>query len=148
MSSGRLVFYAERVADGPLDLLSILLTSNSSAPAASSVILRRGLNLASGSVMPVLDFGKQEAVAPATGAVSAVGAPSAGVSLEVDFQTAGGSFGVMSVMQAPGSVVGFSAVPSSLLAAGDLHQFVLEDESTGPAGRLVYTFSRSRRAAP
>jgi len=125
-SLGDSLFVVQNVPDGPRDLFAAHGNVAGSALAFSEFILRRGVNIAANGVIPRLDFHSSEAFPAATASVS-IANFAASPSLAVDLITATGVeeplyFGGASAQQ---TVVG---LPSSRLAAGDLHRIGVTEE--------------------
>lgn len=138
--------------DGALDLVAQrnVPPATGTGPATPDrVIIRRGVNLATGAAIPVLDFATSEAVALATNTVTVTGAAAGDVtSAFTDFVTrpTGGpeTFAFISSIDVAGGSGTFSAVPASLTIAGDMHSlFVMSGPSAGGESRGAATFFRS-----
>jgi hypothetical protein len=140
---------------GPLDVMAVR-NGDFTDPAAIPVdrmIIRRGINPASGAAIPVLDFNAAESFAP--NAASWIIGNNTGEPFSVSqtFHTAGGTTGMFTVI--PG-VDGAATtrvvygVPQAQTIAGDLHQVVATIATTGPtptsplrATRQVIKYSRT-----
>ena len=67
-------FMLQVVPPGPRDLLATRATHTTGEALLTRIILRRGIDLPDGATLPVLDFGSDEAFAPAVANVSITGA--------------------------------------------------------------------------
>jgi hypothetical protein len=119
-------FTLNGVPDGLHDLVAtrnaLSLSGTNISSLLAKVIVRRGLNPATGSTLPVLDFGAAEAVAPSS-ATATLGNLGGDQSLiTVLFSTANGTNAVL--YADPGSAGAsrpYFGVPAAQLIAGDLH---------------------------
>src|SRR5205823_841041 len=78
------------VADGALDLFAMGASCPSSSCQAANIILRRGVNAATGSTLPVLDFAGAEMFTAETHAFSVAGGGTDNIYVDSDFLTTGG----------------------------------------------------------
>jgi hypothetical protein len=137
-------FTLSGVLDGSLDLVSVMASQGptSSGYMPDKVIVRRNQSFANNATMPVLDFGGSSAVALATGQLTVGGLSSGFATVSVDFRTATGATASTYVARnvSPQTYLG---IPSSLVAPGDLHAIVVEDQplSSSDVDRIgaIYT---------
>jgi hypothetical protein len=127
------------VQTGSIDLLAVksAVDLNTFSFVPSKLILRRGLNPASGSTVPVLDFNGAEAVSPASAVATISGANGDTVSVFTLFATASGlsaNIGIPSNNAATTRT--FYGVPSASLAAGDLHVLLVSAGENGGTSML------------
>ena len=120
-------FQLQGVPPGTVDLVAVRSGIDLANPLAglqvNKLIIRRGLNPADGSTLPVLDFNGAEAFDPDRKTLT-IGGGTAGEQLlgGVTYFTANQGFAVLSSgTLASGGVVNYPAVPSSRQAATDLH---------------------------
>ncbi|MGH7618307.1 MAG: hypothetical protein ACREPM_13875 [Gemmatimonadaceae bacterium] len=155
-ANGNGSFSLENLPAGPLDVVAMRngdITAQFEIP-ADRVIIRRGVNPASGSALPVLDFGAAESFAPttATWTFTNVGATEL-MSMSQAFITATGTMGAFSLY--PGvdrseTVRTAYGIPLAQTIAGDLHQVVATINTVGTpigspnrASRQIIAYSRS-----
>jgi hypothetical protein len=99
------------------------------------MIIRRGLNLPSGSNIPVLDLSSTEAFATATAKVTIVGLGTDQAEITNDFMTATRTTGTL--FDVPGAAQqNFTVVPADHLAPGDIQQLAVYGYS-GDASRTA-----------
>lgn len=123
---GQTNFSLSNLPNGALDLIGIRYAATTAEAVPDRVVVRRGLNLSSGSTIPVLDFAAAEAVALASATATLSGLSGAEDNgLITLIRTATETFTFISSTAVSGSSGTFSGVPSSLTATGDLHQLVL-----------------------
>lgn len=117
-------FTLSEVASGVLDLVAARSTTNLStfATVTDKLIIRRGLNPANGSTLPVLDFNAAEAFDPDVKSVSITNANGEMVSVSTVYSTGTGSSALLgSDLPAVTTTRSFYAVPTAKQATGDLH---------------------------
>ncbi len=151
-SVGLSTFNLTGVADGTTDLLAFRTSSsfvgNTFQIIPDRAIVRRGVNYAAGSAIPLLDFGGSESFAPAIATVTLANGGSGTVAVTTSLLTANGSFsgftfGALSGGTSPYTVYG---LPGSLTLNGDFH--VVQASSTTIIGntpvetRTVSQFNR------
>ena len=119
-------FSITNVDDGPTDLFAArsVLDLGTFSQTPDRFILRRNLNPANNSTLPLLDFGAAEAFAPATATYTIANAGSDILTLTTGFSTSRGisgffTFGPLTGGGAARTVYG---VPLARTEAGDLHQ--------------------------
>ena len=139
-------FTLNNVANGALDLVASRGGFNSATfvNEIDRIIIRRGLNQANGSVIPVLDFGAAEAFAPvsANATISNGGADQLIVQSLFNTST-GSSASLFSAVTGTGSVRPIYGVPSAKLVTGDLHQVLVSAIESGTnAFRGVFSYFR------
>jgi hypothetical protein len=117
----------------PLDLVATRFVPSRSQ-SADRVIVRRSVDLPSGSTMPLLDFNSAESAAPelATLAVGNLGGDVADI--HTTFWSAGGGPHPLTVVAGSnGTQVAYASVPAAMRLADDVHSFSAL-AVTGPAG--------------
>jgi hypothetical protein len=138
LTGGQTSYTLERVLNGRFDLVAVRGTPSSpgSVLTANKLIVRRALDLPSGSSVPLLDFNSPEAVEPVPGnlTIAGLGAdlPALFVSFTIDTST-----GVLlsRSFRIPGSIYRYQGVPSSVQPDGALHTVsVSADPPTGSFG--------------
>lgn len=140
-------FSLARVAAGPQDLFAARLDASTSR--ADKLILRRGLNIASGGSLAVLDFNAAEAFAPTSAnvTVSGLGADTASV-ISLFNGTRGSTFGFLGTISdylAASGAKPYDAVPLAQMASGELQQlFASADVANSTTStRIAGVFFRS-----
>jgi hypothetical protein len=88
------------------------------------IILRRNLNLATGAVLPTLDFGASEAFAPGTATVTLANGGSDLLTSSAAYFTANGSAGGFSTDLSSSATRTYYGIPAAQQAAGDLHSLI------------------------
>jgi len=117
------------------DLVAVRQGIVTSGLAPDRLIIRRGLNLPTGSVIPVLDFGAAESFAPvtATATLSGLGADSAVIVSTLI--SAANTVAPLTTSSGTASQT-FAGVPAAQLAAGDVHElFALAQAASDPDAR-------------
>lgn len=139
-------FALTNVSPGALDLLATRSAINPLNPAAGAqvnkMIVRRGINAANGSTLPVLDFDAGEAFDPQTRSVT-VNGPVTGetVFASVNYITANGGFATLGQSTAPvGAPMPFATLPAARQLATDLH--VLTASATAANGSTTRSATR------
>ena len=143
-------FTLNGVPDGPRDLIAgkavFTLNGTSFSTTLAKIIIRRGLNPASGSALPVLDFGAAEAVSPvsATATLNNLGSDQSLIT-EL-YTTVSGTNGLLYAdIGQGGSSRSFSGVPAAQQVAGDLHY--LQASALNPAAFTDPTLATTLRSA-
>ena len=122
---------------GALDLVATRNFFTGGTFGTDRMILRRGLNPASGSTLPVLDFGGAEAFAPATAALTLTGLGADTATIGTSFFTGsfvGGGFGFTGSEVVGGTPGSYSGVPTNRLAAGDMQLLFASVDAADPTG--------------
>ena len=134
------------VDSGPVDVLATRFTRAGDAVALSGIILRRGLNLADGATLPVLDFNSAEAFAPATAQVTLddIGSDIANVATRIQVAR------LESVLSNPsgaveGPVQTYFAVPEDRLIPGDLQVLSAATNTGTGSARSAAIYFRTPR---
>ena len=124
--AGSLNYTLNGVPDGARDLVAtrnaLSLNGLSVSSTLAKVIIRRGINPATGSTLPVLDFGGSEAVTPSTATATLVNLGADQSLITVLLTTANSTNAVL--YADPGSAGAsrpYFGVPAAQLIAGDLH---------------------------
>lgn len=130
-------FSLTAVQAGAHDLLAVLTSSTTFS--ATKVIVRRGLDPASGSTLPLLDFGSAEAVAPVRYAVSFPGvATSTAAIVLASYGTPSTTSVALSGDQFTAGSATYVGYPNA--AAGDLHEILAEVQEGANDFRGAYSF--------
>ncbi|MBC7840837.1 MAG: hypothetical protein H7099_00900 [Gemmatimonadaceae bacterium] len=121
------------VASGPQDLFAARLTA--ATQRVDKIILRRGIDIANGGSLAVLDFNAAEAFAPATAnvTISGLGADTAVVATLFN-GLRGSTFGILGTFAdyvGSSGAVPFDAVPAAQLASGELQQLYAIADAAG-----------------
>ena len=116
-------FTLQGVNDGlPQDLVAARQAFSGTSFVTDKVIIRRGLNPAPGSTLPVLDFGSGEAFDPITGNVTINNLGSDQALVTSLFATSSLAAGTLQSGLAPGGAAQtFVGIPASQTISGDLH---------------------------
>jgi len=154
-ANGNGTFSLLNLPAGPLDLIAVRngdITVPSQIP-VDRMIIRRGINPASGSTMPVLDFNGTESFAPVSVTWGFGNRNGESFSISQTFTTAGGSTGIFTSIpgvDAPDSARTIYSVPQAQTIAGDLHQVVATVATVGPvpggptrATRQIVAYART-----
>jgi hypothetical protein len=136
-ANGNGSFTMLNLPSGPLDLVA---ARNGDFPEPSAIpvdrmIIRRGLNPASGAALPVLDFGAAESFAPTTATWTFLNTNNQAFGVTQTFTTVGGTTGHLALVPAidgSSSARTIYGVPQSQTQAGDLHQVVATVATIGP----------------
>jgi hypothetical protein len=132
-SFGGSAFTLQNVNARPLDLVATRgqLTGDFFGP-PDKMIVRRAVDLPTGSAIPTLDFAAAEAFTPTSTNLSITGLQSAdAVELQNTFWTKTSTFGTAQSAQVTGGATTLYSVPAAQLTAGDLHElFVDASQST------------------
>lgn len=129
-------FTLDSVLNGPHDLLATLMSTTSLT--VTKMIIRRALDPANGSTLPVLDFSSSEAFAlsPSTLLLPGVAA-STQVFVSSIFSTANGSSALTGFSTGAASAATYTGVPVTI--AGDLQEVLAEAmETNGMRGAITY----------
>ncbi|MEO8563807.1 MAG: hypothetical protein ABI601_17140 [bacterium] len=120
-------FSIDSAADGPRDLIAgksaTTFSGGGISTALSKIIIRRGLNPAAGSSIPVLDFGAAEAFTPITKNFTINGVGADQTTLTVGYTTATSSSAALYVDISLSAAVTrqYYGVPAAQQLAGDRH---------------------------
>ena len=126
---------------GPQDILATRITRTNGRDTMTKIILRRGIDLADGATLPVLDFTSAEAFVPATASVTLSGIGVGGAAISTRLITGGfnSTFGVVTG-QDIGTARPYFALPEAQLLPGDLQ--VLNASGHGATPNSVRSASR------
>jgi hypothetical protein len=140
-------FALSNVADGPQDLVAVRSASGSRLP--DKIILRRAVNAAAGSALPVLDFNSAEAFDPATANVTITNLGSDTAFVLTDFSGVRGSGNgritdIEDYVTASGAKP-YAAMPIARLNAGELQQIYAGSQAanTPSSQRVTRYFFRN-----
>ena len=115
--------------------------------AVSKIIIRRGVNPASGGTNPVLDFNAAEAFAPALSTWTFGNTGGAPFGVTERFSTVGaiGSLSSIPGIENPATTRTLYGVPPALSVAGDLHQVIATIGTlvVGGPSRQIITYART-----
>jgi hypothetical protein len=131
-SFGGSTFTLANVNDRPLDLVATR-GSNPSADflTPDRMIVRRSVNLASGSTIPVLDFSAPESFAPTGTNLTITGLdPADVVELQNTFWSVTSTFGTAHSAQLTSGTATLYSVPAAQQVAGDLHELFIDASQT------------------
>src|SRR5688500_6882173 len=136
-ANGNGTFSLLNLPAGPLDVIAARngeITVAHAIP-VDRMIIRRGLNPASGATIPVLDFNAAESFAPTTATWNFGNVNAESFSVSQSFTTVGGSIGSFPLIGADGGPTTRTVygVPLAQTLAGDLHQIVATVATTVPA---------------
>jgi hypothetical protein len=143
-SASALAYSLEGVAARPLDLVATRgIVINDAYLTPDRIVVRRGVDLATGSSIPPIDFTAAEAFAPAQTTLTVSGA---GVGEDVILQnvllTATSTYGTMHVASPSGTTATLRSAPAAQMIATDLHEFFLDaSASNGLAGRAYVDYT-------
>lgn len=117
-------FSLEQVPNGALDLVAARgVVASGTFPSPDRLIVRRGLDLPTGAVIPDLNFSAAESFAPATASATVTNVPSgAQSSVQSSLLTATGTLGLLQYTQSATMPVSLYFVPSDKLLSSDLHE--------------------------
>lgn len=143
-------FSIAEVGDGVTDLVAIrtALNQQTFSFTPDRAVLRRNVNYANGSTMPVIDFTGSESFAVATADYTIANAGGDLVALSTSFLTANGDAGTFSfpAAGAAGAVQRVYGVPTDRTANGDLHQVyatAFSGSQSATSSRIVAQFNRT-----
>jgi uncharacterized membrane protein len=119
-------FQLKNVPNGAHDLIAARTTTTISGTdftsAVNRLIIRRALDPADGSTLPVLDFGSAESFAPATANVTIANLGADQAFTSTALSTANGSSAAFSfTSSSTGATQAYYGVPDAKLIAGDIH---------------------------
>jgi hypothetical protein len=130
-------FSLTNVGQGTLDLIAgrsaMTIAGTSVSFALNKLILRRGLTPATGSTLPVLDFGAAEAVTPASNSITMSNLGADGTIIAGAYQTANRTFGAYyaDATASTATTRTWSGIPAASQVAGDLHLLTISAQATG-----------------
>jgi hypothetical protein len=136
-ANGNGSFTMLNLPSGPLDIVAARNGdfAEPSAIPVDKMIIRRGINPASGATLPVFDFGAAEAFAPTAATWTFLNASNQAFSVTQTFTTAGGTtghFALAPAIDGSNAARTIYGVPQSQTQAGDLHQIVATIATIGP----------------
>jgi hypothetical protein len=137
-------FTLESVADGPQDLVAVRIDGTTER--TNAVILRRALNPAAGSTLPVLDFSATEAFAPAAAyvTVAGVGGGETGGFLSSFTGLRGSAMANIGFGTTTGAEQQYEALPEARLNAGELQLLqAIASSAGGNSSRSAGVYFRS-----
>lgn len=154
-ANGNGTYSLQNLPAGPLDVVASRngeITDPSLIP-IDKFIIRRGINPASGAVIPVLDFNAAESFAPNLAAWIIGGNNGEPFGVSQSFITAGGTTGPLMPIPGIDGSAGtrtIYGIPQAQTIAGDLHQVIATIATTGPtptsplrATRQVIKYTRT-----
>jgi len=123
---------------GPLDVMAVRNGdfADPSAIPVDRMIIRRGINPASGATLPVFDFGAAESFAPTQALWTFGSANGEAFGVSQSFFTAAGttaSFTAIPAVDGAATNRTLDGVPLAQTIAGDLHQVIATIATTGPS---------------
>ena len=142
--NGTAPFQLTRVPDGTLDLFAARIVS--AGRRADRLILRRGVSVANGGTVPVVDFAAAESFAPATDNVRVLGLTTdTAIVSTVYTGVRSSTFGFLNIIPAytaSSGAVPYDAIPVTRLNAGELQQLYAVT-STPQSSRFAGVFFRA-----
>jgi hypothetical protein len=146
-------FTISNAPDGPHDLLALRYSGNDKKSTTDKLIVRRAINPAHGSTIPVLDYNSTEAVTPASATYTINGVGSDPWSMTVSTVTgAQGTIWISSDTSTGGGniAVPYQGWPASLQVAGDYNELMFESQSSfrGLAHNFANVSNRSITLGP
>jgi hypothetical protein len=133
-------FQIQNVADGTFPLVA---TRADAQQLVDRVILRRGVTAGAGATLPLLDFGSDEAFAPAAATVTVANLGAEQATLISSFYggTLGG--GLLATKQG-GATLGYVGLPAARLQAGEFNMLMVGGGNASGSGpqRFVTQFAR------
>lgn len=151
-------FQLVNLPPGPLDVVAVrhVDTTDPTEAPMDRVIVRRGVNPASGSTLPVLDFNAAESFAPTSATWTFANTIGDQFSLSQSFITSTGTTGYFSAQPQPDGASILRtvySVPQAQTIAGDLHQVIATVDAVGAtpnspsrARRQIIAYSRTLSA--
>ena len=139
-------FVLNVVPPGPQDILATRIKRTGDHDTMTKIILRRGIDLADGATIPLLDFTSVEAFVPATANILLAGSDAGGAAIATRLITSGinSTYGVVTG-QDIGTVRPYFAIPEAQLLPGDLQVLNASGHGATPNSR-VRSASRFFRA--
>jgi hypothetical protein len=131
-------FAVEDVPSGALDLVAIrgIITSSFTFPTPDRAILRRGLDLANGAVIPDLNFAAAESFAPAAAVATITNAPQGALMAIVSSFVTPTMVGLLQISESATTPISLYFVPADQMLAGDLHEVYADaTQSNGTVGQ-------------
>jgi hypothetical protein len=146
-------FSLEDVPTGALDLIATrgIITSNT-FPSPDRIILRRGHDLPTGTVIPDLDFAAAEAFSPAAASATVTNIPEGStVAVQNSLLTAAATLGLLQFTETLTLPVSLFFVPADKMLPSDLHELYADAiQSSGNTGQgyVEYTATVGDRSMP
>jgi hypothetical protein len=129
------------VATRPLDLLATRGAVSGGYFTPDRMVVRRALDLPTGSVIPAIDFDAAESFAPVAHTLTINGVPTGDF---VDFEnvlfSATSSFGTVHSARPVGAAATLYSVPAAQLAAGDMHELTILALQSSTVGRVHVSY--------
>ncbi len=131
-------YLMEGVPDRALDLVGTRGTLTAGLFTPDRMVIRRGVNIANGASIPVIDFEGAESVVPASNNLSvAAMEPGETVYIENVFQGTTATTGLMFSSQSGSNTHTMYAAPAASLVAGDLNELYIDAFNT--SGTVAHT---------
>jgi uncharacterized membrane protein len=131
-------FTLENVQGGNRDLVAGRASLVADVAIPDRFIIRRDLNPADGSTLPVLDFASSEGFAPVASTLAITGLPAAtNYEINFGFLTANGTVGVIGTVEGSAAQVPWHGIPVAQLRNGDLHSIIAETDVPGRRQELT-----------
>lgn len=131
-------FLLEGVPDRALDLVSTRGTLTSGFLTPDRMVVRRGVNLANNTAIPVIDYQAGDSFAPVSNTLSIAGVETGeNVYSENLFQGTTSTSGLIYTTQGSSGVQTMYSVPASVLGAGDMSELYIDAFNT--AGTVAHT---------
>jgi hypothetical protein len=146
VTGGVTTFSLAGVPDGNLDLIAgraaFSINGTSVSYILNKLIIRRGLNQAANSTLPVLDFGASEAFDPVAKTLTINGAGTDQVSSSISYVTSNGTNGAFyNDLTLTAGARTYYGVPAAKQAAGDLHAASVAAFPAGLSGTSFRTYT-------
>ena len=135
-------FLMEGVPDRTLDLVGARGTLASGLFTPDRMVIRRGVNIASGTSIPVIDFQGPESVVPASNNLSVAGMElGESVYIENVFQATTATTGLLFSTQGTSNTHSMYAAPAASLVAGDLNELYIDAfNASGTVAHTLVTY--------
>lgn len=117
-------FALEDVPAGPVDLVATrgIITSAQTFPSPDRLIVRRGLDLATGAIIPELNFAAAESFAPTAATATITNAPEGSSMAVVSSFMTPTATGLLQIAESATMPVSLHFVPADQMQPGDLHE--------------------------
>jgi hypothetical protein len=131
-------FSLEDVPDGALDLIATrgIITSSQTFPSPDRVIVRRGLDLPTGAIIPELNFAATESVAPTAATATITNAPDGSTMAVLSSFMTPTMSGLLQVTESATTPISLYFVPAANMQSGDLHEVYADaTQANGTVGQ-------------
>ncbi|MGH7582442.1 MAG: hypothetical protein ACREL5_04355 [Gemmatimonadales bacterium] len=128
------------LADGTADLMAYRTAAGGPPSSSDRMIIRRGLPIVDGGVIPVLDFGGGESVTPSQATITVTGAGGGVISATMSYYLSNcASAGALYSILNPPATIPVYGVPGASQLQGDMHALSI-GVTTGDTTVLVQDF--------